>query len=123
MTRILVIDDDGLIRETVRRMLEGAGYEVLEAEDGAAGLRQVTQDPPDLVLTDIYMPGKEGIETIREMRQVSPRLKIIAISGSSWNSGHDALSSAKLLGADRTLPKPFRREQLLASIRECLAAG
>jgi two-component system chemotaxis response regulator CheY len=120
MARILVIDDDGLIRETVRRMLEGAGHVVIEAEDGAAGLKLVGNDPPDLVVTDIYMPGKEGIETIRELRQVSPNLKIIAISGSTWSSGHDALSSAKLLGADRTLPKPFRREQLLASVRDCL---
>jgi CheY-like chemotaxis protein len=120
MARILVIDDDSLIRETLRRMLEGAGHEVTEAEDGAAGLKAVSAQRPDLVVTDIYMPGKEGIETIRELRQIVPGLKIIAISGSSWSSGHDALSSAKLLGADRTLPKPFRREQLLASIRDCL---
>jgi two-component system chemotaxis response regulator CheY len=120
MARILVIDDDSLIRETLRRMLEGAGHEVAEAEDGAAGLKAVSAQRPDLVVTDIYMPGKEGIETIRELRQIVPGLKIIAMSGSSWSSGHDALSSAKLLGADRTLPKPFRREQLLASIRDCL---
>jgi two-component system, chemotaxis family, chemotaxis protein CheY len=120
MARILVIDDDSLIRETLRRMLEGAGHEVTEAEDGAAGLKAVKAQRPDLVVTDIYMPGKEGIETIRELRQIVPGLKIIAISGSSWSSGHDALSSAKLLGADRTLPKPFRKEQLLASIRDCL---
>ena len=120
MARILVIDDDSLIRETLRRMLEGAGHEVAEAEDGAAGLKAVSAQRPDLVVTDIYMPGKEGIETIRELRQIVPGLKIIAMSGSSWSSGHDALSSAKLLGADRTLPKPFRREQLLASVRDCL---
>jgi two-component system chemotaxis response regulator CheY len=120
MARILVIDDDSLIRETLRRMLEGAGHEVTEAEDGAAGLKAVKAQRPDLVVTDIYMPGKEGIETIRELRQIVPGLKIIAISGSSWSSGHEALSSAKLLGADRTLPKPFRKEQLLASIRDCL---
>jgi two-component system chemotaxis response regulator CheY len=113
-------DGDSLIRETLRRMLEGAGHEVTEAEDGAAGLKAVKAQRPDLVVTDIYMPGKEGIETIRELRQIVPGLKIIAISGSSWSSGHDALSSAKLLGADRTLPKPFRKEQLLASIRDCL---
>jgi len=78
--RILVIEDEAAMRRTIRRMLESAGHEVIEAEDGSRGLAQFHKRPVDAVITDIIMPNKEGIETIREIRGLDPDITIVAIS-------------------------------------------
>src|SRR5690349_13999571 len=118
MARILIIDDDAQVRLLMRMRLEAAGYDVEEAKDGAKGLDAFNRQPADLVLTDIYMPKKEGLETIREFRRLNPKLKIIAMSGGGIAG--DFLPLAKKLGAAQTIRKPFDNEMLLEAVREVL---
>ncbi|MBC8239113.1 MAG: response regulator [Alphaproteobacteria bacterium] len=118
--RILVIDDDDLVRETIKLGLESAHYQVVEANDGAVGLKIASQDEFDLVITDILMPNKEGIETIQELRRARPTLKIIAISGGDRRGG-SFLEIAEKFGASKTLRKPFRPQELLRCVQDLLA--
>lgn len=120
MARILVIDDDRPLRGAFRVVLEAAGYDVIDAADGEAGLRLHSEHGADLVIVDIFMPRRDGLEVIRALRAVIPRPKIIAISGGG-DSGHtDILMTAAALGAASTLHKPFEPHELLAVIRELL---
>jgi CheY-like chemotaxis protein len=121
MTRILVIDDEPQVRAMLRQMLEREAYEVVEAEEGGEGMKLYQEQPPDLVITDILMPGKEGIETILALRKAYPEIKIIAISGGGRMGKLDVLPIAKSFGAVRTLAKPFEREELLEAVRTVLA--
>jgi len=121
VARILVIDDEYELRSMLRQMLEHAGHEVSEAVNGAVGIEIYERDAPDLIITDIIMPEKEGVETIIALRRANPALPIIAISGGGRLDATDFLSMAKKLGARRTLTKPFLREQLLEAVGECLA--
>lgn len=114
--RILLIDDDILLRQTIRKMLESAGHEVIEAENGRIGLETFRKQAIDAVVTDIIMPQKEGIETIRDIRSVSPSVRIVAISGGGRTHKMDFLNIAAKLGASATLSKPFRKEALLACV-------
>jgi DNA-binding response OmpR family regulator len=114
--RILLIDDDAMLRQTIRKMLESAGHEVVEAENGRAGLDVFRKLGVDAVVTDIIMPQKEGIETIRELRALDARVRIVAISGGGRTHKMDFLNLATKLGADATLAKPFRKEALLACV-------
>ncbi len=123
MARILVIDDEDELRSMLRQMLEHAGHEVAEAVNGAAGIEIYERDAPDLIITDIIMPEKEGVETIIALRRADPALPIIAISGGGRLDATDFLTMAKKLGARRTLTKPFRRDQLLEAVGECLASA
>ena len=117
MKRILVIDDDMQFRQMLRQTLERAGFEVAEAPDGEKGMRLYRQDPTDLIITDIIMPEKEGVETIIELRREFPDVKIIAISGGSRGiDAKDCLYAVKQLGADCTFSKPFDRKELLEAI-------
>jgi DNA-binding response OmpR family regulator len=118
MPRILIIDDEHQVRRWLRTGLESAGYDVEDAPDGVKGLTAFKQRPADLVLTDIYMPEKEGLETIRELRRQNPELKIIAMSGGGIAG--DFLPYAKKLGAVKTIEKPFDTELLLETVREVL---
>ena len=120
MTRILVIDDEAPVRRILRQMLERDGYEVVEAPNGAIGLKLYDENPADLIITDILMPEKEGIETIMELRKTAPEVKIIAISGGGRMDKKGLLSTAKAFGAACTLAKPFTREEVLAAVRENL---
>ena len=120
MARILVIDDDRLLRGALRVVLEAAGYDVIEAADGDAGLRLHREHGADLVLVDIFMPKRDGLEVIRALRAVIPRPKIIAISGGGESGHTDILMTAAAFGAASTLHKPFEPHQLLAAIRELL---
>jgi CheY-like chemotaxis protein len=121
MKRILLIDDDDDLRPMIRKILERAGYDVVEAPDGKEGLRLFRLDPADLVLTDIYMPEKEGLETIRELRIDFPSVKIIAMSGGSGKTGgFSSLNFAAKFGAIHTISKPFRRQELLDLIQKSL---
>lgn len=120
--RILVIDDDALLRGTIRKMLESAGHAVVEAPDGRSGLELFGAQPFDAVITDIIMPEKEGIETIREMRKADPAIRIVAMSGGGRTEHMEFLTIAAKLGASATLAKPFRKEQLIACVEDRDAA-
>ena len=122
MKRILVIDDDMQMRQMLRQTLERQGYEVIDAPDGKEGMRLYHQAPTDLIITDIIMPEKEGIETIVELRRDFPDVKIIAISGGSRGLNKEYyLNLTKKLGALFTFAKPFDRKELLEAIQELLA--
>jgi len=117
---ILVIDDDEPIRELLRAILEHEGYRVLEAQNGNEGLKRFTETPTDLVITDLIMPEKEGIETIRDLRRKFPGVKIIAVSGGGRIGPDSYLKMAKGVGALRTLSKPFDRTVLLKAVEEVI---
>lgn len=120
MSRILVIDDDPNIRQMLHHMLEREGFEVATASNGNEALALFRSQPADLVITDIIMPEKEGIETIRELKSDFPDAKIIAISGGGRVGPSDYLKMAKLLGAQRTISKPFDRSEMLAAVKEVM---
>ncbi len=122
MKRILIIDDDKQMREMMRQAFDRAGYDVAEAGDGRAGVSSFKRQPADLVITDLIMPEKEGIETIRELRKEYPKLKIIAISGGGRVSPDSYLSVAKTFGADLTIPKPFDLKVILGAVKELLGS-
>ena len=123
MERILVIDDEPHILLMVKKMLERAGYEVDLASNGSEGLRLFSKLRPGLVITDIIMPEKEGLETIREMRRISSDLKIIAMSGGGKISADNYLETAKIFGASRLIEKPFSQKQLLTYVEELVGTG
>ncbi|MFH0824969.1 MAG: response regulator [Pseudomonadota bacterium] len=120
MPRVLVIDDQPEIRELLERMLRGSGYEVTVAENGDEGTKLFRADPYDLIITDIIMPEKEGLETIMELRRDYPDVKIIAISGGGTGGRDTYLNLACRLGAQRAVPKPFKRDELLAAVKELI---
>lgn len=120
MACILLMDDDEAVRNLLARALRESGYEVVEAGDGREGVRLFRTAPSDLVITDLVMPEKEGIETILELRQDFPDLKVIAISGGGEHGQQGYLQAARLLGANRTLSKPFQLDALLTAVREVL---
>ncbi len=122
MKRILIIDDDFFVRDMLERLMRKAGFDVETAENGDDGLTLHRRNPVDLVITDILMPEKEGLETITEFRRFFPRVKVIAISGGGQIGPANYLKMAKLLGADRTFAKPMDTSQLLSSVEELLAA-
>lgn len=123
MTHIVVIDDDDLLRGLLKDEPERDGYRVTVAADGLEGLNRIKADPPDLVITDIFMPEKEGIEVVRELRAAWPGIGIIAISGSRPDDGVDFLKVAAHLGADRALHKPFRLDEIRAAVEGLLGGG
>jgi DNA-binding NtrC family response regulator len=123
MKTILVIDDEPAIREIIRGILESAGYRVIEAANGANGLALFRQRKPCLVITDILMPGKDGMEAIRELRGMDPKVPIIVISGGSQIRDAVSLAEAQQLGAVGTLQKPFRHQDLLVAIEGALKTG
>ncbi len=120
MQHIHIIDDEALIRELFRRILETEGYEVSDAADGNEALAMCRKAPPDLIITDLIMPDKEGIETIIEMKRDFPEVKIIAISGGGRITAKEYLELAATFGADMTLTKPISRDELLAAVRTVL---
>lgn len=117
---ICVIDDDESVRQTVGRILKSAGYAVVDAKDGEAGLRAVERSNPTMIITDIVMPNREGIETIREAKQRFPGIPIIAISGGGRLGPDGFLDLALKLGADDCLAKPFRPAELLDKVMRLL---
>lgn len=123
MARVLVIDDDELVLTMLESVLLAAGHKVITATDGDQGLRALRRHPVDIIVTDIIMPGKEGIETIIEIRRLSPTIPIIAISGGGLHAGRLYLEAAARLGATRTLAKPFAPKKLLQEIEACLREG
>jgi CheY-like chemotaxis protein len=121
MPKILVIDDDAIVRQTLTTVLEDGGYEVFMADDGLRGMTAFRSGRPDLVITDIIMPEQEGLQTITEIRRERPDAKIIAISGGGRIANTDFLKMAKALGAMAAIPKPFDPDELVSVVRACLA--
>ena len=119
MPCILVLDDDDLIRQTVRTILEADGYMVIEASSGARVQQMLKDNRVDLLLTDILMPGSDGVETIRGIRQHDRELKIIAMSGSGANALYFKVATE--LGADAVLAKPFQPKHLRALVAGVIA--
>jgi DNA-binding response OmpR family regulator len=116
MAVVLVIEDDDHLRRLLRAVLERAGHTVEDAPNGAAGLKQFSTHPADVVVTDIIMPEKEGLETIIELKRDHPEVKIIAISGGGARLDAQYLPSAKALGADCTIEKPFEPREVIEAV-------
>ena len=117
MARVLVVDDEELMREAVRFALEQDGHEVHEAENGQMGLNLFEEVQPDLVVTDLIMPQKEGIETIRVLRKRHPDAKILVLSGRGGIALNANLERARQVGADATLLKPCDFDELRDTVR------
>ena len=122
MAKILVIDDDPSILTMLKKMLEREGYEVDTACNGSEGLDKIEDSPPDLLITDIVMPEKEGMELIFHLRRKKPELKIIAISGGGRFNYEGYLTSAKLLGADLSFQKPLVHKEFVQAISDLIKA-
>ena len=118
---ILIIDDDEQIRAFLRRVLEAAGYMVTDAPNGQEGLRQFRQTPTALVITDLFMPDRDGLEVTMALHRESPTVRIIVLTGGSGQ--RDFLEVAKLLGAHRTMRKPIMIAELLQAVDDELSGG
>lgn len=121
MARVLVIEDNADIRTLIRYMLKTEGYEVCEAENGALGVQAYRDDPADLVLLDMFMPEMDGFEAMRELRQIDPKVRIVAMTGGGSRNNMNILKSALLMGADKLLLKPFTAAELLSVLTGVLA--
>lgn len=118
---ILIVDDDPQIRKLLGAILKRDGYGIITAPDGRQALRELDNQAVDLVITDLIMPGKEGIETIMEMRKKIPGMPIIAISGGGKLNPQTYLEIARSLGAVRTMSKPIDPASLTATVKDLLA--
>lgn len=118
MARILVIDDDAEMRTMLEQTLQSAGHEIVLAEDGRQGLREHRRQPASVIITDIFMPEKDGIELLTALHQDSLPAPIIAISGNRM--GGNMLLLAKGLGAAKIVEKPFQPQEILNAVEEVL---
>jgi CheY-like chemotaxis protein len=127
VAKILIVDDDSAVQATIKLLLERAGHSVVVASDGRKGLAVFETGDFDLLFLDIFMPGMDGIETMRRVHQQQPLIPIIVISGNpipgELGGGPDFLSMAAKLGAVSSLQKPFRPAALLAAVARCLDAA
>src|SRR6266540_2027405 len=120
MARILVIDDQEPIRRVVRRALEQDGHEVFDATDGEVGMEILESQSFHIVITDIFMPGQDGIVTLRQIRKRFPAVKVIVISGGDSSGMLDLRQDAELLGAVKSLRKPFTTREIVESVQAVL---
>ena len=120
MPRILIIDDEPAVRDVLQTMLEESGYSVEVAAEGEEGIRRHRESPADLVITDLHMPGKDGLATLKELREDGAAVKIIAMSGADTYMVERNLDSSRINGADGTLQKPFELRDLLSAIENLL---
>jgi DNA-binding response OmpR family regulator len=120
MARILIIEDESALRSLMKDALENADHEVMEASDGNMGVKMFNENKFDVVITDILMPKKEGLEVILEMTDLSPDVKIIAISGGGIGLGDDLLDIYMEFGAKKALRKPVRMEHLLDVVKDVM---
>ena len=122
MPHILLIDDDTEFRTMLKLVLEKAGFDVSEASNGKEGIRLYKSTHFDLVVSDVFMPEKEGIETTIELKTINPDIKIIAISGGGKNNELNFLDSLKHFGAQCTFQKPFNTKEFVKAINELIEA-
>jgi CheY-like chemotaxis protein len=120
MAKILVVDDEAIVRFTLKKVLQSAGHEVVEASTGLEGVASYKQSPCDLVITDLIMPDQDGVSTIKELKRDFPNVRIIASSGGGRTGNLDYLKLADLYGADATLSKPFSAADLLKTVQNVL---
>ena len=119
MVRILIIDDDDTFLDMLKDMIERNGYEVVTASDGKEGMDFYRKEPADLVITDIIMPNKEGVELIFELQRDFPNAKIIAISGGGKMKAEDCIKTVSLIpNVKRTFQKPFAMDEMLQAVKE-----
>ena len=122
MAKILIVDDDLNIRYLFRCLLQQAGHSVIEAADGNEAIERIDHaEVIELLITDVLMPNKEGLELIKEVKKRHPKLKIIALSGGGIIGVNDCLAFADVFGADKVFPKPISRTELLAAVTELIA--
>ncbi len=121
MACILVIDDSKLVRDVLRQFLVKAGHEVVEAEDGLAAVAAYGTRRADLVICDLVMPNKDGLETLCELRRLDPGAKVIMISGGMSENNAGNIAAARALGAVALMAKPFARASLLEAVAAALA--
>ena len=117
MAKVLIVDDDEQARLLERHILESAGHELFFAKNGAEAMRLFMRKTPDVVVTDLQMPGGDGIELIEALVGMFPDVKIIAVSG----KGTEVLNTAKMMGARTALPKPVDPQVLLDAVAEALS--
>lgn len=120
MSRILLIEDDEMLRNGLKLVLERAGHQVDTAGDGQGAEAQVARFQPELVVTDILMPGRDGLETIRSLTVSRPTFGLLAISGGGHLDGRVYLTLARHLGATATLAKPFSNREFLRTVEDLL---
>ncbi len=120
MARILVIDDEQVLRRSVVEILEREGHEVLDAADGKVGMQLLREQRPDLVISDLFMPEMDGVELLRQLRRESPELKVVVMSGGAYDGQIQLLDVATGLGAAAVLRKPFELEELVSVVNEVL---
>jgi DNA-binding response OmpR family regulator len=118
LTRVLVIEDNEDFRDLIRHWLEEAGFSVSALPNGRLGLELQRLQPADIIVTDIFMPDQDGIETISALRKEFPAVKIIAMSGRESLTGYDVLGVANELGAVKTFKKPFDLDDLVEAVRK-----
>lgn len=129
MAQILIIDDDDQLRRMMRQMLEGAGHTVTEAEDGRRGFEAFSAEPSDLVVTNLFMPERDGLEVIKAVRGSGAAVPIVLVSGAgaagapSTSYASNMFRIAEKFGASRVLQKPFDRDALVGTISDLLARG
>jgi len=119
-SRILLVDDEGMIRQLMAGVLEGQGFRVFQAEDGKSAIKAFSENPVDLVILDMIMPGMKGEEVLKALRTISPGVKVVVSSGFMSEEQRDRL---KEFGIEDFLDKPYREEDVLFSIRRILAKG
>lgn len=122
MARVLVIDDQESIRRVVRRALEQDGHEVFDASDGEVGMELLESQSFEVVITDIFMPGQDGIVTLRQIRKRFPAVKVIVISGGDSTGLMDLREDAELLGAVKSLQKPFNAREIMDAVKAAVSS-
>ncbi len=120
MNKILIIDDEPPVRKMLRKLLEKSNYYVWEADNGKQGIESYKKNNPDLIITDLIMPEKEGLETIKGIKKMNPDMKIIAISGGGFIDPKTYLYMAEKFGAEKTFAKPVNNEELLLTVKNLL---
>jgi CheY-like chemotaxis protein len=124
MTTILLVDDEDLLREGVREILEMSDYTVIEARDGEEALSQFAVNNVDMVISDVVMPNMDGVDLVSRLRESFPDIPILTISGGSRVvSARFGLDSALMSGANASLTKPFTAKQLIEKVKELLPAS
>ena len=120
MASILVVDDEQSIRTVLKGILGKLGHDVRDAEDGAAAVELCRESSPDVAFVDMYMPGQDGIETIRTLRKEAPGVRIVAMSGEQLEGGVDVLQMATVLGAVAVMRKPFEIDEIKEVVEKAL---